>query len=278
MSSANRPGIDRIVDAFRTAAPAGGAILPFVTGGYPRLDGFGESLAGLAAAGASAIEIGIPFSDPIADGPVIAESMHEALGAGVTPEGVCAEVEKIRGSVAVPLLAMVSASIALRSGLARFLDRCAAAGFDGLIVPDLDLDLGEEFRDACAARGLASVFLVAPDTTPERRLRLAGLSSGFVYLLARAGVTGERSELPDLAGPVAALRSVAPSTPIAAGFGISTPDQVRAVLAHADGAIVGSALVRRIGEAARRGQDPAEAAVRFLAELVAARGPRGGTQ
>ena len=245
------------------------AVLPFVTAGYPSLASTRALLPRLAATGVPVIEVGIPFSDPIADGPVIAESMHEALVAGCTPEGVFAVVREVRAQVACKLVAMVSVSIVDRMGVERFCRDAAAAGFDGLIVPDIDLEEAPALRAACDANGLACTFLVSPTSGEARIARIAGLCSGFVYALARVGITGERSEAPDVA-PVVGLIRRHTALPIAAGFGISTPDHVRAVLAHADGAIVGSAIVRRMREAIAAGRSPEDAAVSLVEELVRA--------
>jgi tryptophan synthase alpha chain len=265
--SATSPLFARAAD--RAGGPDRRAVLPFVTAGYPSLASTRALLPRLAAAGVPVIEVGIPFSDPIADGPVIAESMHEALLAGCTPAGVFAAVRDVRSQVACRLVAMVSVSIVDRTGVARFCADAAAAGFDGLIVPDIDLDEAPALRAACDAHGLACTFLVSPTSGEARIARIAGLCSGFVYALARVGITGERSEAPAVAPVVGQIRRHT-DLPIAAGFGISTRDHVQAVLAHADGAIVGSAIVRRMREAIAAGRSPEEAAVALVEELVRA--------
>lgn len=245
------------------------ALMPFVCGGHPAPGALGGILAALDGAGASVVEIGIPFSDPVADGPVIAAAMHGAIAAGATPASVMEEVAAARALVRIGLVAMVSVSILHRlGGPAGLCERAAGAGFDGLIVPDLPLEESAPLREAAAGRGLTVSLLVAPTTPPARAERIARACTGFVYLLARAGITGERTDLPDVRGAVERLRR-ATDLPIACGFGISTPEQVRAVVEHADAAIVGSALVRRIGEAARAGRDAAAEAGAFAAELAA---------
>jgi len=242
-------------------------IMPFVCAGHPEPGRLGETLQALEEAGASIVEIGIPFSDPIADGPTIAAAMHEALVAGTTPEGVFREVEAARDGLGIGLVAMVSVSLVYRIGGGRaFVERAAGAGFDGLILPDVPLEEAEAFGAMASEAGLTSSLLVAPTTARERAARIARASTGFVYMMARTGITGERQEAPEVADRVAVLRD-ATDLPIACGFGISTPEHVRAVVAHADAAIVGSALVRRMGESAKAGKDPVRAGAELVREL-----------
>ncbi len=254
------------------AARAGGGrplLMPFVTAGHPSLSVTERVLPRLEAAGASVVELGIPFSDPIADGPVIAEAMHEALTAGVRPGDVLELVRRVRPTLSIGLVAMVSCSIVERSGGAAFIHAAADAGIDGFIVPDVDPGVAAGYSAACAERDLAFAMLVAPTTPPERVARLVGLCRGFVYLLARTGITGERDAAPDVAAGLAAVRAHAPDLPVAVGFGISRPEHVAAVTSGehaADAAIVGSALVRRMAAA----DDPVAEAERFTAELASA--------
>ncbi len=248
------------------------ALMPFICGGHPGPGMTANLLPALEAAGASVVEIGIPFSDPIADGPVIAAAMHEALGRGATPRSVLDEVASVRDRVSLGLVAMVSVSIAYRLGgpqgdFGKFIADARTAGFDGLIFPDAPLEEAGALVDAARREGLTASLLIAPTTPPERMKRIAEASSGFVYLLARTGITGERSESPEVAARVARLRGWT-GLPIACGFGISTPEQVRAVVRDADAAIVGSALVRRVGEAASRGGDAVGAGTAFVGELA----------
>ncbi|MFZ9880486.1 MAG: tryptophan synthase subunit alpha [Phycisphaerales bacterium] len=259
-------GLIRIHDAFaRARAEKRCALLPFITGGYPSIAATERLLRELPAAGADLIEVGFPFSDPIADGPVIAESMHRALLSGATPEGVFEAVA--RAKPAAPVIAMVSASIVGRMGAEAFVRRAVEAGFSGFIVPDADpASIGELSRLA-AAHGAGFCALVAPTTGAARLRVLAEASTGFVYLLARAGVTGERSEAPEIAARAAEVRSVT-RAPIAAGFGISTREHIAAVGQHADGAIVGSAIVRRMTDAAGGAADANTAAVDAALEMV----------
>ncbi|MGA1266310.1 MAG: tryptophan synthase subunit alpha [Phycisphaerales bacterium] len=221
------------------------AIMPFVVAGDPSLEGLGATLAAMERAGAAIVEVGIPFSDPIADGPVIAEAMHRALQRGVTPQGVMEQVTRARASLQIGLVAMVSVSIVERSGGPAFMRSLHAAGFDGVIVPDADLDAAMPLVAEADRLDMAFAMLVAPTTSDERLTRLVAASRGFVYLLARAGITGERTEAPEVADLVARVRHHT-SMPLAVGFGISTASHVQAVWRHADAAIVGSSLVRRM--------------------------------
>ena len=258
----------RLTDMFtRRQAEGRGALMPFIVAGYPRLDALPEILQGLQTAGADAVEIGIPFSDPIADGPVIAAAMHDALSQGVTVASVLDVVTQCRNLIELPLIAMVSISIVDRLGGPAFIDRLADAGFDGVILPDADLDAIGEHRKRALARDLAFTSLIAPDTTPSRAARIAADAHEFIYLLARAGLTGQQTDAPDLAARVQALKPVT-SLPLAAGFGISTPTHVQAALADAQGAIVGSALVRSLTDAANHGLPLGEAARAFVQPLA----------
>ena len=267
----------RLAEMFRDRAEAGeGALMPFITGGYPSVEITGALIESLGAAGADAIEIGIPFSDPIADGPVIAESMHEALQMGATPSGIFEVVSGLRSKLQVPLIAMVSISIVHRLGGSAFVSEAVDAGFDGLIVPDGDLQDLTDVADAAREKDVAFTTLVAPGSTSSRIRAITELANEFIYLLTRRGLTGERSDAPDLAGSVASIRTSS-SLPIAAGFGISTPQHVVAALKEADGAIVGSALVRAVGEAHSGGNDPSETAGKLIAPLAEAAHTAGAT-
>lgn len=243
-----------------------GALLPFVCAGDPSLEVMPDLLQALERGGGSVIEIGIPFSDSIADGPVIASAMHRALGKGVTLDRVFERVSGVRGSLEAGLTAMVSMSLVYRRGIERFLNDARSAGFDGVVLPDCPLEDAADASAAAKEAGLACTLLVAPTTPEDRAAEIAKASSGFVYLLARSGITGERSDAPDIEQPVSRLRKHT-RTPVAAGFGISTADHVRAVCEHADGAIVGSALVRRLEDAIEHGRDPVAEAEAFASEL-----------
>ena len=235
--------IERIFKESRTHGRK--PLMPFVVAGDPSLEKLAPTLHALQAAGAAIAEVGIPFSDPIADGPVIAEAMHRALQRGVTPESVMQAIREARPSLQMGLVAMVSVSIVDRCGGPDFVRRLAAAGFDGLIVPDADLNAVEPLVQAAERMDMAFAMLVAPTTTEARLPGLLARCRGFVYLLARAGITGERQEAPEVEALVARVRRHT-QLPLAVGFGISTAAHVQAVCRHADAAIVGSSLVRRL--------------------------------
>jgi tryptophan synthase alpha chain len=245
------------------------AIMPFITAGHPTLDATLALLPALEAAGASICELGIPFSDPIADGPVISASMTEALKHHVTAEQIFAAVAEVRPTLKMGLVAMVTYSIVYRFGPREFIAAAKAAGIDGFIFPDLPLEEAGDVNALVREAGLVSSLLIAPTTPDDRAAAIAKACTGFVYVLARTGITGERSDTPvDLDARLNRLRAATP-LPIAVGFGISKPEHVRAVTKVADAAIVGSALVRHIGNHAA---DPlpqlAEHVRQFVADLA----------
>ncbi|MGH2824633.1 MAG: tryptophan synthase subunit alpha [Thermoleophilaceae bacterium] len=234
-------GVDRIAAAFVSHGKRA-ALMPYLMGGHPGLDASVD--AGLAAvdSGADLIELGIPFSDPLADGPVIHAAATEALARGVTPHGVLRVCERL--AERVPVVLMVYVNVVMTAGAEAFALRAAGAGASGLIVPDLPHDEAGEVRAACDAEGLALVPLVAPTTTPERVAAIGADARGFVYAVSLTGTTGERNELPPgLLKTVAGVRGTT-ELPVAVGFGISTGSQARAVADIADGVIVGSRVVR----------------------------------
>jgi tryptophan synthase alpha chain len=238
-------GVDRIAAAFRSHGKRA-ALMPYLMGGYPDLDASAEAGRAAASAGADLIELGIPFSDPLADGPVIHAAATEALARGATPHGVLRVCERVASEL--PVVLMVYVNVIVAAGPRAFALRAAAAGAAGLIVPDLPHDEADEVRAACDAEGLALVPLVAPTTTADRITRIGADARGFVYTVSLTGTTGERSELPPgLPDTVAAVRA-STGVPVAVGFGISTGEQARAVAEVADGVIVGSRLVRAVGE------------------------------
>jgi tryptophan synthase alpha chain len=247
------------------------ALAPFVTAGDPDPATTVAVLEALDRAGASLCELGVPYSDPIADGPVIQASYTRALAAGITLEKVFGAARAATGRMAMPLLAMASYSLIFRRGIERFVADAVSAGLAGFVVPDLPFEESDDLDAACRAAGLALVRLVTPTTPPERAAAIASKSTGFLYCVSVAGVTGARTELP--AGLIDRVKWLRTQThvPILVGFGISDPDQVKAVCDVADGAIVGSALVRLVAEQAARPPAELTAAVeRFVASLVAA--------
>ncbi len=260
---------NRINTTFASLTASGGkALMPYVTAGYPNLETTGRLLQAMPEAGASVIELGFPYSDPIADGPVIQESFHRALTAGLHVDDVFRQVASVRNGVDAALIAMVSFSIIYRIGVDRFIARAAESGFDGLIIPDLSLEEAPSVAEQTARAGLCLVMLAAPTSSPERFERLGRISQGFVYYIAVAGTTGERDQLPaDLVDNVRRLREIG-GKPVCVGFGVSRPEHVRTVCQVADGAIVGSAIVRRITAGVDAG-DAAEAIVESVSAFVA---------
>jgi tryptophan synthase alpha chain len=270
--------VNRIDRAFASARAEGrAALVVFVTAGDPDLATTAELVPELAAAGADVIEIGVPHSDPIAEGPVIQASSFRSLRKG-TQLGAILELAKAsRAATDVPIVLMGYTNNVRAFGEERFAKGCAEAGVDGVIVVDATYDAEPELTAACHAAGVHQILLVAPTSTPERLVAIAARSRGFVYCVSVTGVTGERRELPpDLTQLVRRIQRVT-DTPVAVGFGIAAPEQAAAVARIADGVVVGSALVRRIGEAPSPSAAIAEA-VRFTRALATAvRSARGAS-
>ncbi len=239
------------------------ALMPYLMGGYPDPGVCRHACEAAIDAGADLIELGIPFSDPLADGPVIHAAATKALGAGVRPDDVLGICEAVSSECAIVL--MVYANTVLAAGSDRFAERAAGVGAAGLIVPDLPHDEAEGLREVCDAAGVALVPLVAPTTPADRLAAISADARGFVYTVSLTGTTGERSALPeDLADTVERVRA-ANTVPVAVGFGISTAEQASAVAELADGVIVGSRFVRAAGEG---GASAVGALTRELAEAL----------
>lgn len=220
--------------------------IPYITAGDPSLEVTVELILALDKAGADVIELGIPFSDPIADGPVIQRATERALRNGVNLAGVLKLGEKIRQKSAIPIVLFSYFNPLFSYGLERLAKDAAQAGFDGVLASDLTVEESAAFVQAMRGHGLNTVFLVAPTSSPERMKKIAETSNGFLYAVSRTGVTGEQRELAaDLKVFLQTLRSHT-SSPIAVGFGISRPEQVRAVWQEADAAVVGSSIVKEI--------------------------------
>jgi tryptophan synthase alpha chain len=254
-------GVERIAEAFARARADGrrAALMPYLMGGYPDLEASRAIGLAYAEAGADLVELGVPFSDPLADGPVIHAAATAALGAGATLGGVLGVAAAVAQHI--PVIVMCYANPILARGLERFLDELVAAGVSGLIVPDLPLEEAGAARAACARRGLAFVPLVAPTTPADRLDAIGATATGFLYTVSVTGTTGERTGSDGSLEAVIARAAEHTDVPIALGFGIGTPAQAAAAAAAgADGVIVGSRLVRAAGEA----DDPAAA----VAELV----------
>ncbi|HTU86166.1 MAG TPA: tryptophan synthase subunit alpha [Solirubrobacteraceae bacterium] len=261
-------GVERIAEAFESARADGrrAALMPYLMGGFPDLDTSRRIGLEYARAGADLIELGVPFSDPLADGPVIHAAATAALRADVTLPDVLSEVAGAIADEGVPVVVMCYANPILARGLERFADAILDAGVSGLIVPDLPIEESAEVLRACDDRGLALVPLVAP-TTPEARLaRIGAQARGFLYTVSLTGTTGERAAVREGLAAVVARAAGATSVPVAVGFGISTPQQAAAAAAAgADGVIVGSRLVRAAGE----DEDPVAAVGSLIRELAA---------
>ncbi len=259
--------MSRISQAF-AAAPGGKAFIPFITAGDPTLDVTEELVVAMADAGADLIELGIPFSDPTAEGPVIQAANLRALRNKVTTDDVFAMVERVRTRCDVPLVIMTYANVVYSYGIERFAARQAELGMGGVILPDVPHEEKEEFSAPFGAAGLDVVSLIAP-TSRERIRAIARDAKGFVYCVSSLGVTGVRSKITtDIGAMVRLVKEERPDLPCAVGFGISTPEQAASMAAVSDGAIVGSAIVRMIGELGEACVEPVCAYVREMADAV----------
>ncbi|MEO0531340.1 MAG: tryptophan synthase subunit alpha [Planctomycetota bacterium] len=228
------------------------ALMPFVTAGDPDLDFTAAVLKEVVARGASLCEVGIPYSDPIADGPVIQASYTRALNDKIKLAAIMDMLGETCPSLPAPAVTMVSYAIIFRHGIERYCDDMKARGVAGLIVPDLPVEESPALSKVCTARGLSLIQLVTPTTPRDRALRICETSTGFVYYVSVAGITGERTQLPpDIIDNVGWLREQT-GLPICIGFGISKPEHVKLLAPVADGLIVGSAIVKRVAEASDR--------------------------
>ena len=245
------------------------ALMPFLMAGDPDLASTRASLLALQAHGADLVELGIPYSDPLADGPVIQAAASRALKACTTPAGVLEMLRSLKGELTMPVVLFTYSNPLLNRGMEAFC-AAAAAGAAGLVVPDLPLEEAEKLSAIAAAAGLDLVLLVAPTTPAERLARIHHASRGFTYLVSVTGVTGVRTSLESRVGTLVNQLKAQGDTPVAVGFGISGPEQARQVRDWgADGAIVGSALVKAMAEAQAQQGDVAAAAGRFCADLRA---------
>lgn len=267
----NPTRITKRFDALRANGELG--LVAYVTAGDPSLDATGRIVLALAEAGADVVELGVPFSDPLADGPVIQRASERALRGGATLAGVLELVRRIRAQCEVPLVLFSYFNPVLQMGAERFADAAAQAGADGVLITDLTPEEGTEFRRTVRARGLDTIFLAAPTST-DARLRLLGeASSGFLYLISRTGVTGEKDALPEDLPSLVRRARAATTLPIAVGFGISLPGHVSVLGGLADAAVVGSALVAEIERAAT--PQAAAAAVADKVRALKAAGRKG---
>lgn len=272
--------MSNIGGAFRQSGLAGGtargqrkAFIGFVTGGDPDIGKSEEFILEMIRAGADLVEIGIPFSDPIAEGPVIQEANIRALSAGTTVEKLFRLVESLRKKTQVPLVFLTYLNPVFHYGYNAFFKRSAAAGLDGIIIPDLPFEEQGEVREASSARGVDLISLIAPSS--EARIKeIAKAASGFIYLVSSMGVTGVRSEIKtDLAPMIGAVKSVT-DVPAAVGFGIHTPAQAAEIARIADGVIVGSAIVRIV---AQYGTAAGPHVYRYVREMIGAMRRSQGT-
>ena len=245
MASRLSAAFDRIRAEKRTG------LVTYVTAGDPDLSRSADILYGLDRAGADVLEVGIPFSEPLADGPVIQRATERALAAGATASGVLDLVKHVREGVKAPIVLFTYANPVLRMGIDTFGDRAREAGVDGVLVLDLPIEEAGGFRDAMAARDIDMIFLLSPTTTDVRLKDAARLGRGFLYGISRLGVTGTRDTVADGAEALAGRMRAATSLPIALGFGISSPAHVRQIGKFADAAVVGSGLVGVIAEAGK---------------------------
>jgi tryptophan synthase alpha chain len=245
------------------ASNQGAAFIPYLTAGFPDPDVFMDLLAALVDQGADVIELGLPFSDPLADGPVIQQSSQMALENGITPTKTLELAARAKRFLDAPLVIMSYLNPILKMGYVRFAAQAAASGVDGVIVPDLPLEEAGPWLDAATAAELAPIFLIAPTTPPERRDRIVNAGQGFVYYVSLTGVTGTEAVVDD--GLLAGVREVKSRSPlpVAVGFGVSGPKEAAPLARTADGVIVGSALIRAV-----LSEPTADGRVRAVADLA----------
>lgn len=262
--------IDAVFNDLRKSQ--GKAVIPYVTCGYPSLDFTKELISVLAEAGADLIEIGVPYSDPVADGPTIQKASARALTAGITLDKIFRLVEEVRGKCQVPLIMMTYYNPIYVTGVENFIKKAAAAGVDGLIIPDLPVEEAGHLNEVAERSGLRTIFLVAPTSTSERIEKIAGISRGFIYCVSVTGVTGARKEVSEGLEDFLKRIRLRTELPLAVGFGISGPETARQAAEYADGVIVGSALIQKIDENVA-GEDYSKAlqeAAAFIKELKGA--------
>lgn len=269
MKTAIQSAIDKALKAGRCA------FIPFLTGGFPDPDTCVRMIKALADNGADVIEVGVPFSDPLADGPTIQTASRKALDRGVTPQVVFDVVGQAAKQTTCPIVLMTYFNPVLRMGLQQFAHRAIDVGAAGVIIPDLPADEAAEWMEASASVGLDTIFLVAPTTPPDRMKLIASLSKGFLYYVSTTGVTGRACAITDeMVAQINLAKSLSP-VPVAVGFGISEPDQARSLAPLVDGIIVGSAFIREI-QAHDTTDDQVAAVSRLAASLSAATGRMHG--
>lgn len=252
-----------IADAFRN----GKAFITFVTCGDPDLETTKSVIRSLQDNGADLIELGIPFSDPTAEGPVIQAANTRALSGGVTTDSIFSMLEEMRGEIKVPMVFMTYANVVFSYGTERFVKRCKDVGIKGLILPDVPYEEREDFAPACEKEGLSLISMVAP-TSSDRISMISKQAKGFIYLVSSLGVTGTRSEITTDIGAITKIIKQSTSTPVAVGFGISNPEQARKMAVNADGVIVGSAIVRLLEKHGKEAAEPIGEFTRSMKDAI----------
>ncbi len=222
------------------------ALIPFITAGDPDLDATKRLVIEMEKAGADIIELGVPFSDPIADGPAIQKASYRSLKAGTTLKKIIGVVKELRQTTEIPIVLMTYYNPVFKYGVSEFVRNANEAGVDGIIIPDLPPEEGEGIIEEGKRRGLDTIFLLAPTSTKERIKMVASVSTGFIYYVSLTGVTGARESLPETVEASVNKIRKATNKPIAVGFGISTAEQAKRIASFADGVIVGSAIVNVI--------------------------------
>ncbi|MEM9410589.1 MAG: tryptophan synthase subunit alpha [Planctomycetota bacterium] len=241
------------------------AFMPFVTAGDPHLEWTAQLIPELDRVGCHLIELGFPYSDPIADGPVIQESYTRALKNGITVDQIFAMTSQVTPSIQCPIVAMVSFALIFRYGLESFIDAALKSGISGAIVPDLPVDESHTFSNICRSKDFSLVQLITPTTSDKRAVEIASTSSGFIYYVSVAGITGERTNLPPELSERLTWLKTKTNTPICVGFGISQPEQAQMLKSHADGIIVGSAIIKRIAAA---GNQPSQTTIEDISKFA----------
>lgn len=249
----------KIADAFAN----GKAFIPFLTCGDPDLETTEKLIGAIAEAGADLIELGIPFSDPTAEGPVIQDANLRALSAGTTTDKIFDMVRRVRQTVSIPMVFMTYANVIFSYGADRFLKTAAEIGMNGIIVPDVPFEEKQEFEPLCQKYGLAQISMIAP-TSHDRIRAIAEQANGFLYCVSSLGVTGTRTAITTDIGAMVKLVKEVTDIPCAVGFGISTPEQAESMCRQADGAIVGSAIVKLIAQYGRDSVQPVADYVRTM--------------
>lgn len=249
----------KTADAFKN----GKAFIPFITCGDPDLETTGKIARAMAENGADLIELGIPFSDPTAEGPVIQDANLRALSGGVTTDKIFDFVAELRKDVTIPMVFMTYANVVYSYGAERFISKCAEVGINGMILPDVPFEEKDEFEELCEKYGIDQISMIAP-TSEDRIARIASEAKGFIYVVSSLGVTGTRSSITTDIGSMVRIVRENTDVPCAVGFGISTPEQAAHMTSIADGAIVGSAIVKI---AAAKGRDAAGEIGEYVASM-----------